>query len=145
MRYVTDQTDCNPLIPNRGDWLPWVLVIGLIAALAIVSAIAPRLGLALAVLAVSIVLMWGQLWALSIPIVITGMIWWYFVGRSSDGLSTLALFILATLVESNIPGSTLATWAPQLFADNIAWVNVGLTVLLILVSIPTALRLWRER
>lgn len=121
------------------------LVIGLIAALAIVSAIAPRLGLALAVLTVSIVLMWGQLWALSIPIVITGMIWWYFVGRSSDGLSTLALFILATLVESNIPGSTLATWAPQLFADNIAWVNVGLTVLLILVSIPTALRLWRER
>ena len=121
------------------------LVVGLIAALAIVSAIAPRLGVALAALTTAIVLMWGQLWLLGVPLAALGVAWWYYVGRHSDGLSTVALILLAILVESNIPSSALADWAPQLFADNIGWVNFALTSLLILISVPSAMRLWRER
>lgn len=121
------------------------LSIGMVATVAILSAIAPRLGVILAALTVAVVLLWSQVWLLGSVILAVSVAWWTFVGRTSNALSATAALVLAVAIEVNLPESLLASWLPQLFADNLAWVNVALATFLILMSIPTTLRMWRER
>lgn len=139
-----------------GGWAVWrgfaavpsaefALSLAVAAAVAILTAFVPRLGVVLAALTVGVTLIWGEVWPLGLAVLAVGGLWWYYIGRSSNGLSALATVALALTVEANLPGSKLVEWFPQLFADNRTWINVGVLAFLILVSIPSVRRQWRER
>ena len=124
----------------------WVLSLTIAAVVGVITAFAPRLGVIITALVAGAALGLAGQWVLAFAIILGIVPWWYFVGRNSTPVSAIATVLLAALVEFNYAGVDL--WAdilPQLFADNILWVNFAIVVALILVSAPTIWTVWNER
>lgn len=124
----------------------WVVTLTVAAVVGAIAAFVPRLGVVITALVAGAALGLAAEWLLGFGIILAALPWWYFIGRHSAPTSTVAIVLLAALVDFNYAGANMWQSAvPQLFADNMLWINFAVVVALILVSAPTAWTVWNER
>ena len=123
----------------------WRLALGMAVLGGALSAASPRLGLAIGGIAVGVTALVASLWGFGTVALIVALLWWLYVGRHSEITSVAATLVLWFAVQVNVAGSMAGAPLVQLFADNLALANVAVLTLLILVSLPRAIKMWRER
>ena len=123
----------------------WPLTVGMALLGGVIAAASPRLGFAVVGIAVGVAALVGSLWGFGTIALLVVLAWWLFVGRHSELTSVAGALCLWLAVQINAPGALLSAPLAQLFADNLLLENAAVLTLLILVSLPRTIRIWRER
>lgn len=123
----------------------WRLTLGMSLLGAAIAAASPRLGFAVAGIAVGVAALVTTMWGFGTVALIVVLGWWMLVGRHSELASVAASLCLWLAVQVNVPSALASAPLTQLFADNLLLANAAVVTLLILVSLPRTIQTWRER